>query len=209
MKFRIAAVVGTTAIIAGGLLGVSPAQASALPITITGGASLSATSFSSTPAINDTIVVTNSTSSSATLYLCTFAGIGMSPQTSIANGAQATYTIDSTSYIRLEFATTTTSGCPTPNVLISAFGGGGGGGSSTPSSSSNAPAAPADLMQQVGAASDGKCTSIIDTSLNWAGVTSGGWGLSWAQWLNGGKGGTVCSRSLYYNLNKAAWALRA
>lgn len=84
-------------------------------------------------------------------------------------------------------------------------GGGGGGSSSVRSTVS----APADVMQQVGMPADGKCSSIVDATLNWAGVTSGGWGTSWAQWMNGGKGGAVCNRALFYDLRLSKWGVRA
>lgn len=41
--------------------------------------------------------------------------------------------------------------------------------------------------------------------MNWAGVESGGWGKSWAQWMNDGAGGAVCTRTLIYNPARARW----
>jgi hypothetical protein len=206
MRFRIAGVVGAIAVVAGGLIGASPAQAFTLiPINITSdntGSVLSATSFGSTPAVGDIIQVTNSTSLSATLYVCGFAGFGNPVPQTIDSGLSAVYTITNPSFILLKLSTANASNpCQAPTISIQW----GGSGGDTPPSATDAPA---DVMQQVGAPADDKCASITDTSLNWAGVTSGGWGLSWAQWLNDGKGGTVCSRSLSYNLNKAAWVLR-
>ena len=66
---------------------------------------------------------------------------------------------------------------------------------------------PPDLLQQVGAPSASSCAAVIDTTLNWAGAPSGGWGTSWAQWMNQGKGGAVCSRSLYW-LPSGKWSVR-
>ena len=97
----------------------------------------------------------------------------------------------------------------TYTVMVSGTGGGGGGGGGSSSGSSSAPAAPADVMQQVGVPADGKCSSIVDATLNWAGVSSGGWGTSWAQWMNGGKGGAVCNRALFYDLRLSKWGVRA
>jgi len=68
-------------------------------------------------------------------------------------------------------------------------------------------APPPDLLQQVGAPSASTCAAFIDTTLNWAGAPSGGWGTSWAQWVNQGKGGTVCTRSLYW-LPTGRWGVR-
>ena len=56
---------------------------------------------------------------------------------------------------------------------------------------------PRDVLQQVGGL-DGGCETVDDSALNWAGVHSGGWHESWAQWANGGLGGAVCSRTLTY-----------
>ncbi|CAB4908671.1 unannotated protein [freshwater metagenome] len=66
---------------------------------------------------------------------------------------------------------------------------------------------PPDLLQQVGAPSASACSTFIDTTLNWAGAPSGGWAPSWAQWVNQGKGGAVCSRSLYW-LSSGRWGVR-
>ena len=88
----------------------------------------------------------------------------------------------------------------TSNVSVIA-----GGGSS--SSSSTAPTAPAPVFQQFGKPATGTCADAASATLNWAGVTSGGWGESWAQWMNSGKGGAVCSRSLVYSLGLSKWIL--
>ena len=39
------------------------------------------------------------------------------------------------------------------------------------------------------------------------GVTSGGWGESWAQWMNGGTGGAVCTRTLVYSTAQSRWVV--
>ena len=65
-----------------------------------------------------------------------------------------------------------------------------------------------NYMQQVGMPASGKCTDITDSALNWAGVSAGGWGNSWAQWMNGGKGGPVCNRTLYYSTALSKWVVR-
>ena len=88
------------------------------------------------------------------------------------------------------------------NATISTNGGGGGGGSSSDSASSSAPA---PLFQQFGKPSFGTCDAVAPESLNWSGVASGGWGESWAQWMNGGNGGAVCTRTLIYSTNESKW----
>jgi len=67
--------------------------------------------------------------------------------------------------------------------------------------------APPDVMQQVGAPSNGTCATFIDSKLNWAGAPDGGWGMSWAQWVNDGHGGPVCTRSLYWTPS-GRWSVR-
>ena len=65
----------------------------------------------------------------------------------------------------------------------------------------DAAGAPPDVLQQVGAPADGDCSAFRDASLDWSGVGSGGWGRSWAQWVNEGRGGAVCTRTLTYSTN--------
>jgi hypothetical protein len=36
-------------------------------------------------------------------------------------------------------------------------------------------------------------------------VSSGGWGESWAQWMNAGQGGAVCTRTLFYSAAQSRW----
>ena len=67
---------------------------------------------------------------------------------------------------------------------------------------------PPDVMQQVGRAGDQTCVSAGTAEMNIGGVASGGWGQSWAQWMNGGTGGFVCNRTLYYNVQYGRWEVR-
>lgn len=64
---------------------------------------------------------------------------------------------------------------------------------------------PAPLFQQFGKPASGTCNEVAPQSLNWAGVAGGGWGDSWAQWVNGGKGGAVCTRTLIYSSTLSKW----
>ena len=79
----------------------------------------------------------------------------------------------------------------------------GGGGAS--SSGSTAASLPAPIVQQFARPVSGTCLAAAPTSLNWSGVSSGGWGESWAQWPNGGAGGPVCTRTLTYSASQSAW----
>ncbi|MDP2013842.1 MAG: hypothetical protein Q8L05_06410 [Actinomycetota bacterium] len=70
---------------------------------------------------------------------------------------------------------------------------------------SPASAAPAGYLQQVGVPAIGGCAAVSEPSLNLAGVAYGGWGLSWARWINNGAGGPVCSRVLVHDASAADW----
>ncbi len=87
-------------------------------------------------------------------------------------------------------------------TVTSGGGGGGGGGASSGSTSSSSPA---PIFQQFGIPATGSCAAAAPESLNWSGVASGGWSESWAQWMNGGNGGAVCSRSLVYSAAQGRW----
>ena len=65
----------------------------------------------------------------------------------------------------------------------------------------------AAIIQQFGKPASGTCEDAAPTSLNWAGVPSGGWGNSWAQWMNAGNGGPVCTRMLVYSRPQGGWIL--
>ena len=75
-----------------------------------------------------------------------------------------------------------------------------------PSDGSVATAAgPAPHIQQFAMPETGTCDAAQPEGLNWGGVASGGWGESWAQWMNDGAGGDVCTRTLAFNTSTAAW----
>jgi hypothetical protein len=63
----------------------------------------------------------------------------------------------------------------------------------------------APVVQQVGMPVTGTCSDASTSTLNWSGVSSGGWNESWSQWMNDGKGGAVCSRTLVYSTNESKW----
>jgi hypothetical protein len=67
---------------------------------------------------------------------------------------------------------------------------------------------PADVVQEFGFPPSGTCDAAAPEGLNWAGVPNGGWARSWGQWMNEGRGGAVCTRTLYYAASKEAWAVR-
>lgn len=73
---------------------------------------------------------------------------------------------------------------------------------------SPASAVPNAALQQVGVPAVGGCDAVFNPALNWAGVAYGGWGLSWAQWINNGAGGPVCSRLLVFDASAVDWYSR-
>ena len=95
------------------------------------------------------------------------------------------------------------SGACAGQSLTVAINGGGGGAPAEGAS------APAPVVQEFGLPASGTCDAAASNDLNWAGVASGGWSISWAEWMNGGQGGAVCTRTLFYDTNAAAWAVQA
>lgn len=108
-------------------------------------------------------------------------------------------TASGASSLRVYNPSTNTAVTLTPTVT-----GGGGGGSSSGSSSTTS--APDPIVQQFGKPASGTCADSAPESLNWGGSSSGGWGESWAQWMNGGTGGAVCTRTLVHSTSSGAWA---
>lgn len=83
-------------------------------------------------------------------------------------------------------------------VTIGSDGGG-------PSTDSPLATIPASIIQQFGKPAVGTCADAATADLNWPGLASGGWGESWAQWMNGGTGGAVCTRTLVYSNAQVRW----
>jgi hypothetical protein len=66
-------------------------------------------------------------------------------------------------------------------------------------------ATPPPVMQQFGMPASGACDAAAPIVLNWGGAGSGGWGNSWAEWMNSGRGGAVCTRTLVYSNALGHW----
>lgn len=66
---------------------------------------------------------------------------------------------------------------------------------------------PIPILQQFGKPMSGTCDAAAPAGLNWSNVSSGRWGESWAQWMNGGRGGAVCTRTLVFNMSTEKWML--
>ena len=129
-------------------------------------------------------------------YTVTVTTSGVSGPSTITNTlgniAFVNYRVTSASGGSLTFTTTAGSGnCSSATETLTINPGGGG-------SSSDSSSGPEAAMQQFGKPDSMTCDEAQPEGLNWSGVPSGGWGESWAQWMNGGNGGTVCTRELVY-----------
>lgn len=67
---------------------------------------------------------------------------------------------------------------------------------------------PADAVQEIGLLNGHSCLDVDETTLDWGRGISGGWSPSWAQWMNNGSGGAVCTRTIHYDTTRRAWSAR-
>jgi hypothetical protein len=92
----------------------------------------------------------------------------------------------------LAFRTYVTTGSPTP----------------TPENGTdNIATGPLPVMQQVGVSDTNTCADVTDSDLTFGSEVHGGWSKSWAQWTNDGAGGSVCTRTLTYEVNTSRWSV--
>ena len=66
---------------------------------------------------------------------------------------------------------------------------------------------PADIIQQTGVPASGSCADVVDTAYRYGTSVSGGWGRSWANWINPGIGAAVCTRTLTYSNSLGTWVV--
>ena len=74
-------------------------------------------------------------------------------------------------------------------------------------SSETSGSAPASEIQQFGLPASGNCEDGATEAMNWSGIGMDGWGISWAQWMNEGAGGAVCTRTVVYDTSTAKWTV--
>lgn len=55
------------------------------------------------------------------------------------------------------------------------------------------------ILQALPVNADGTCANLTDIHVAYQSGVTGGWGMSWAEWVNGGTGGPVCVRTLIYS----------
>lgn len=79
--------------------------------------------------------------------------------------------------------------------------------SASSTSGSAADHLPRPLLQQFGRPLTGTCNAAASATLNWAGVSGSGWGESWSEWINDGRGGEVCTRTLVYSNSLRRWTV--
>lgn len=169
-----------------------------------GNQALTTSSFAVVPGDRVTVSVVSGANPGST-FVPIAAGLSPSANVTIPPGGSFTWTVDagfSGGSMRFN-----PSGCTPPAgglTLTLTLGSSGGGGAS-----SGAGSAPAPVVQEFGLPASGTCDAAASEDLNWAGVASGGWGVSWAQWMNGGTGGPVCTRTLFYDTTAASWAVQS
>ena len=173
-----------------------------------------------------------SSAQAAALGTITWNGTSLS-QTTLTADVGDTFVVSSSSNVGIQARGPVSSGgtsCATPNVACTVSLGGGsktytvtgsgnvlwdnggtvatltitsGGGNSSSGSGSS----PAPVVQEFGKPASGTCDAAQPAGLDWAGVPSGGWANSWSQWMNGGSGGFVCTRTLVYSTTQVKWVL--
>jgi hypothetical protein len=152
-----------------------------------------------TAAVNDTITIVNECTTD--IYI----EPGATPPSTItiAAGQQALVTIRGTANL-IAYATGTTDQVAATNIS---------GTSPTPpsppqpSGSSEGLSGPIPVLQQFGLPSSGNCEDGATEAMNLAGVASGGWAISWAQWANERLGGAICTRTLMYDTGLSKWVV--
>ena len=204
-----------TAVAAGLLLGAAPASAASYTLNLTMDDSTCVVTAPATQTLQtgDSVTITNTASSSS---LCSLKIQGTSNLTgwtqAFGVGTPISIAGTSSNFVSLwtqpsiTFVVGTVSADIYTMSLVrvstvatySSSGGGGGSGGSGGVSGATSGSGPAPLMQQFARPATGTCDAAQPEGLNWAGVASGGWSESWAQWANGGQGGTVCTRMLEY-----------
>lgn len=203
-RFIATLTVSASIVLAGSLSMASPAQAvSSATVTVSSG--LVATPTSVNLVAGDTLMIDNQSFSGLALKngtgqaqnnsstACTTVG-ATSPGSAcpVTSSASSSFTVLATGTFELYRFTSSA-------VLLATITVGSGGGGTVGDS------VPSPVTQQFGLPSMGTCGEVAPISLNWGGASGAGWGNSWAQWVNGGRGGAVCTRTLIYSNALGHW----
>jgi len=124
----------------------------------------------------------------------------------LAKGEQTVLTLLASAFSLEVSAEVTTPGQPQLENESRIVDVSGGGGSDSGSSGSPG-SAPASEIQQFGLPASGNCEDGATEAMNWSGIGMDGWGISWAQWMNEGAGGPVCTRTVVYDTSTAKWVV--
>lgn len=216
MQMRLSVAVATSLLTGLASLGLAaPAQAAASgSLAQTGGGTTVTATYSGVTAGNVWICSTSIAAASCTSsnYLYVMGGFGVPlPTSPIAAGttvyqratASTTSLPDGTYNFSLTVAT------PTPAGILDTLTNGVIGTGVTPSGGSESMQGsnPAPVLQQFGKPATGTCDAAQPAMLNIGGAESSGWSESWAEWINGGLGGSVCTRTLVYSNALGRWAV--
>ena len=201
LRFGLGGAAASFVLVAGTVLGAGPAFAADANVDCGTSATFSSptiNSGSSFTILNAGSVSCNVSQSGGTPGVVTWTDGTTSGTSTLASGATLTVTGASGGLATLLITTSARSFDSYFNFFVLSGGGGGGGGGSSSSSSSSGSTGPTPIFQQFGLPASGTCDEAAPADLDWAGVPSGGWGISWAQWMNDGNGGAVCTRTVSY-----------
>lgn len=217
MTVHPAVTLASTALLAGAgalAFGVAPANAATTPSSITVSAcnATTPTATVSTAGVSwtsgsDTLSITNQCSTSGISMALSIWTVTSGPARLVApfisDGATATTSALGTDVtaIRIYEQLGGSPGALLATITASSPSSGSGGGTSDSTS------VPAPVVQQFGRPASGTCDAGQPQGLDWAGVPGGGWTESWSEWMNGGQGGLVCTRTLVYSSALEAWAV--
>ena len=204
---RRVAIAATTLSVAGfAVVLAGPAQAADVPVTASCAGSTLAFSRNYVAAVAGDRIQVENVDASAVLQKSGGSGTG-GGALNLGPGNSGSYSVlTSPGTITFTVQAGPSCGGATGTLHFSPTGGGGESGDSTESSGTVSDAPP-PVIQEFGKPASGTCADAAPATLNWAGVSSGGWGESWAQWMNGGLGGAVCSRTLVYSQSAEAWTV--
>ena len=204
----IALLAGTTLVVGGLLVVAQGAHAATSPSTLN--MDFWCERFNESPGPDQTIVtVTGNVGETFTVIKGTGAGCNNTQTITGASGIvtpnTGTLTYNTSVTFTLVASGTFTitggggNGVMTITVAATAPGGGGGGGGAP------AQSPPPDIFQSVAMNDSGSCASLKRSDLDWAAAETGNWTQSWEQWANGGSGGPVCRRVLWFDSNNNWW----
>lgn len=193
---RILGAAATGLVVTVGLATSAHAANQGITVTCSGGAPVFSPSAISV-GVADTVTLLNSTGGNLNITNGpSGTGLSWTGGPTWANTTSKVLTVTSTSGTGVDIVGP--AGCSGTSTL--SFGSGSG-------DTTAAVSAPAPIFQQFGRPVTGSCEAAAQASLNWSGVASGGWSESWAQWMNGGNGGAVCTRTLVFSTSTGAWTV--